>query len=262
MRKWIQKKDIKLLLGLVGNDLKARYSGSVFGIIWAYVQPLVTVLVFWYVFQLGFRNPPVEDTEFILWFVAGYIPWTFFNDGVLTSTNVMYEYSYLVKKMKFRVGLLPVIKVFSALFIHLFFVAFIVCMYLLYGYTPKIAWISIFYYSFCVMVLLTGLSFLVSSLAVFFKDMSQLVNVILQIGFWLTPIFWADSSMNEGILRILKLNPLYYVLSGYRDALIYGVGFWEQSFKMTVYFWVVAFAVVAIGLKVYRTLKPHFADLL
>ena len=75
-------KEIPLIRKLVKNDLKARYSGSVFGVVWAFVQPLVTILVFWYVFQIGFKNPPVDDVEFILWLVAGYIPWTYFNDGL------------------------------------------------------------------------------------------------------------------------------------------------------------------------------------
>ena len=256
------KQSIKLLQKLINNDLKSRYSGSVFGIVWAYIQPLVTVLVFWYVFQIGFRNPPVNNIEYILWFIAGYIPWTFFNDGVMSSSNVLYEYSYLVKKMKFKVWLLPIIKVFSSLYIHLFFIVFIIGMYFLYGYTFQLSWISIIYYTFCLGVLLVGLAYLVSSLAVFIKDASQLVNVILQIGFWLTPIFWADESMTEATLNILRRNPLYYVLNGYRDALINGVGFWEQPIGMTLYYWVVTLIVLFLGVKVYRKLKMHFADLL
>ena len=86
------KENLVLLHNLVRNDLKSRYSGSAFGILWAFVQPLVTILVFWFVFQLGFRNSPVEDVEYILWLIAGYIPWTFFNDSVMASSNVMYEY--------------------------------------------------------------------------------------------------------------------------------------------------------------------------
>ena len=116
---------INLITKLVKNDLKSRYSGSAFGMVWAYVQPLVTVLVFWYVFQVGFKNPPVDNIEYILWFIAGYIPWIYFNDSVLASTNVFYEYSYLVMKMKFKVWQLPIIKVLSSLCIHMFFILFI-----------------------------------------------------------------------------------------------------------------------------------------
>lgn len=254
--------NVKLLRKLVKNDLKSRYSGSAFGIIWAYIQPLVTILVFWYVFQLGFRNSPVDNIEYILWFIAGYIPWTYFNDGVLASTNVFYEYSYLVMKMKFEVWLLPIIKVLSSLCIHMFFIVFIIGMYFLYGYSFQISWISIFYYSFCITMLLIGISYFVASLSVFFKDAAQMVNIILQIGFWLTPIFWSDNSMNENILYILKINPLYYIVEGYRDALINGIGFWQQSLHMTSYFWICTIFIMLIGLKVYNNLKGHFADLL
>lgn len=256
------KEKMRLLKKLVKNDLQSRYSGSAFGIIWAYIQPLVTILVFWYVFQLGFRNPPVDNVEYILWFIAGYIPWIYFNDGVLSSTNVFYEYSYLVMKMKFKVWQLPIIKILSSLCIHVFFVIFIICMYLLYGYSLRLSWISVFYYSFCVTILLIGISYIVASLSVFIKDAAQMVNIILQIGFWLTPIFWSDSAMNENVLSVLKCNPLYYVIDGYRDAMINGIGFWQQPLHMTIYFWVFAVVLVLGGAKVYNNLKGHFADLL
>lgn len=256
------KKLYVLLKKLVGNDLKSRYSGSVFGIVWAFIQPLVTILVFWYVFQIGFRNPPVDNIEFILWFIAADIPWIYFNDAVLSSANVLYEYSYLVKKMKFRVWMLPIIKVFSSLYIHVFFMIFIVGMYFLYGYSFQISWIGILYYSFALTILVTGIAFIVSSLAVFLKDASQIVGIILQIGFWLTPVFWADHSMNPSVLRVLKLNPLYYIIHGYRDSLIYGISFWEESIKLSIYFWVVTGLVSWVGIKIYKKLKVHFADLL
>lgn len=256
-------KNIWLLLKkLVQNDLKSRYSGSVFGIIWAFIQPLITILVFWYVFQIGFRNPPVDNIEFILWFIAGFIPWTYFNDTVLSSTNVLYEYSYLVKKMKFKIWMLPIIKVFSSLYIHLFFMLFIIIMFLLYGHSFQISWVSIIYFSFAVTVLLVGIAFMVSSLAVFLKDASQIISIILQIGFWLTPIFWADSTMNNIVLRVLKCNPLYYIITGYRDALIYEKNFWEKPLLSTLYYWVFTTIIFIFGIKIYKKLKGHFADLL
>lgn len=254
--------DIRLIRKLVKNDLKSRYSGSAFGTIWAYVQPLVTILVFWYVFQLGFRNPPVENVEYILWFIAGYIPWTFFNDGILSSSNAFYEYSYLVKKMKFKVWQIPIIKVVSSLCIHTFFLFFIVGVYLLYGYGFKFAWISILYYSLCIMALLVGLAYLVSALSVFLKDNTQIVNIVLQVGFWLTPIFWSESTMNERVMVVLRKNPLFYVVTGYREAMINGSGFWNKPITDTLYFWCITAVVFLIGIGVYRRLRDHFADLL
>ena len=254
--------DLQIFFHLVENDLKSRYSGSAFGIVWAYIQPLVTILVFWYVYQTGFRNAPVSDVEFILWFITAFIPWTFFSDGTVTASNVMYEYSYLVKKMKFRIWQLPVIKVFSSLRIHLFFLVFLIGMYMLYGHTPQATWVNTVYYTFYISVILIGNAFLLSSLTVFIKDAGQLVNVIMQIGFWLTPIFWSDTSMNPRVLKVLKLNPMYYATTGYRYSLIDNLWFWQRPWTQTLYYWAAALVIVLAGTTVYRHLREHFTDLL
>lgn len=256
------KEECLMINKLVKNDLKARYSGSVFGIVWAFVQPLVTILVFWYVFQVGFKNSPVDDVEFILWLVAGYIPWTYFNDGVMSSTNVLYEYSYLVKKIKFKEWMLPIVKVISALYIHSFFMLFIIGMYLIYGYKFQLSWLSIIYYTGALTVLLLGLSFIVSSIAVFLKDASQFIAIALQIGFWLVPVFWSEGTMTEGVMRILRLNPMYYILTGYRNSMIYGINFWEEPIGRILYYWVFTGVIALIGTKMFKKLRVHFADLL
>ena len=250
-----------LLFDLAKNDLKSRYAGSFFGIVWAFVQPLVTMLVFWYVFQIGFRNPPVENIEFILWFVCAYIPWIYFNDGVSAASNCLYEYGYLVKKVKFRTSALPIVKVFSSSIIHLFFIVVIFIMFLLYGYNFSFMWLQAFYYSFCLFVFLTGISWLVSSISVFFKDFGQIINIALQIGFWLTPIFWAPDNMSSNVIQVLKFNPLYYVTQGYRDCFITGIAFWERG-MITLYFWGISAILFVVGAVVFQRLRPHFADML
>lgn len=256
------KDDFRIFFQLVDNDLKSRYSGSAFGIVWAYIQPLVTILVFWYVYQVGFRNAPVGNVEFILWFIAAFIPWTYFSDGTITAANVMYEYSYLVKKMRFKVWQLPFIKVFSSLRIHLFFVLFLVGMFLLYGHSPEWTWLGTLYYTFYISVLLVGNAFLTSSLTVFVKDAGQLINIIMQIGFWLTPIFWSETTMSPNVLRILKLNPMFYATTGYRDSMINHTWFWQRSPLQTAYYWLAAATVLVIGTMTYRHLREHFTDLL
>ncbi len=253
---------LHIIEDLVANDLKSRYSGSALGIAWAFVQPLVTILVFWYVFQLGFKNPPVDNVPYILWFIAGYIPWTFFSDAVLSSTNVFYEYSYLVKKMKFKVWLLPIIKVLSSLYIHTFFIVFVIGVYFIYGYHFHVAWLTVLYYSFCLFVNAIGVAFFVSSISVFIKDAAQVTSIILQIGFWLTPVFWSSSSMKPEMLHYLKINPIYYVIEGYRYALIDNASIGAQPIKLTIYFWLVTIALIAIGAYSFKSLRVHFADLI
>ena len=111
----------KLIWDLSKNDFKTRFAGSYLGIIWAFVQPIVTVLVYWFVFTVGFRSSDVGDAPYTIWFISGIIPWFFFSDALNSTSNVFLEYSYLVKKVVFKIEILPTVKIISALFVHLFF---------------------------------------------------------------------------------------------------------------------------------------------
>lgn len=243
------------------NDLKKRYAGSIGGMLWAYIQPLVAILVFWFVFEVGFKNPPVDDMPFILWLVPSYVAWSYANDAINQSSNVLYEYSYLVKKVKFKIHILPLIKVATSLIVHTFFIAFCFVLFLGYGYPIHIAWLQIFYYTFALTMLLTGISWLVSSLSVFWKDISQIVNVILQIGFWMAPVFWNPESMNETVVFILKFNPFFYIVQGYRDCFTTHSGFWNYEL-LTPYFWCLTTIIFIVGAVVFKKLSKHYPDLL
>ena len=253
-----------LILSLAKNDFKTRFAGSYFGMIWAFVQPVCTILVFWFVFQIGFRNPNVGDIPYVLWFMAGLIPWFFFSESWNGATNAFIEYSYLVKKVVFKINILPIIKIMSSLFVHLFFTAFMVFCFLLYGRVPMASWVQVFYYMFCMTALVGALSFITAPLVIFFRDISQIMNIVLQFGMWLTPIMWSVDNLPAGmggLINIFKLNPMFYIVQGYRNSMIYGVPFWQNSLQ-TVYFWSLILVLAVIGGHIYTKLKPHFSDIL
>ena len=114
----ILKKNRKLIFSLAKNDFKTRFAGSYLGIFWAFVQPVVTILVYWFVFQVGFRSGTVAEFPFVLWLTAGLVPWFYFSEALMGATSSLLEYSYLVKKVVFNIDILPVIKVLSALFVN------------------------------------------------------------------------------------------------------------------------------------------------
>lgn len=113
-----------LILKLAKNDFWAKYASSQLGILWAFAQPLMTIIVYWFIFEIGFRVVPLNNIPYILWLMCGLIPWFFFSEALGNSTNSLIEYSYLVKKVVFKVSILPSIKIISALFVHVFFMAF------------------------------------------------------------------------------------------------------------------------------------------
>lgn len=251
----------KLIWKLARSDFKTRYAGSYLGIFWAFVQPIVTIIVYWFVFQVGLRSGDVGDTPFVLWLVAGLIPWFFFSEALGGGTGAMLEYNYLVKKVVFKISILPIIKIISALFVHLFFVAFAVLLFACYRSEPDLYTLQVFYYTFCLFVLVLGLCYITCSVVVFFRDLSQIISIILQIGIWATPIMWSLPMLPERYHFIFKLNPLTYIVDGYRMAFIYKAWFWER-FYSTAYFWIVTLATFALGAVIFKRLKVHFADML
>ncbi|MDR5588260.1 ABC transporter permease [Clostridium aquiflavi] len=251
-----------LIWNLSKNDFKTKYAGSYLGITWAFVQPIVTILVYWFVFQFGLKaGSPMENVPFIVWFVSGVIPWFFFQEALLNSTNCMIEYSYLVKKVVFKISILPIVKIISALFVHLVFLGFLFIVAGIYKFYPTQYSIQLIYYSFCTFCLTLALSYATSAMIIFFKDLGQLINIFLQVGMWMTPIMWSYTIIPAKLQWIVKLNPMYYIVEGYRDTFINKVWFFERYFQ-TVNFWSVTLLLFVIGAVIFKKLKPHFADVL
>jgi len=252
---------INLIYRLVKHDFKVKYIGNNLGLLWAFIQPIVTILIFWFVFQVGFKSTPVGNTPFILWLIAGILPWFFIADSIQTATHSVLENSYLVKKVVFRVSLLPVIKIISTLFVHIFFIFFMFAIFILYKFSPSIYWIQILYYLFATVILLFALSWISSSIIIFFKDIGHIVSMFVQFGFWGTPIFWSYNILPEEYIWTVKYNPIFYIVEGYRDSLINNVWFWNKP-DDTLYFWSVSIVLLISSIYIFKKLKPHFADVL
>ncbi|MDO7908849.1 ABC transporter permease [Paenibacillus sp. JX-17] len=251
----------KLVFNLAKNDFKTKYASSYLGVLWGFIHPLLTIATYWFVFQVGLRSGNVSDMPFILWFIAGIIPWFFFSEALSGSTNAFYEYSYLVKKVVFQIQLLPAVKIVSALFVQLFFVVFIFLVYGFYGYPPTWFNLQILYYIAAMLVLVTALGMMTSAIVLFFKDLTQIITVVLQIGFWFTPIGWSVTMLSGFWSVLFKLNPMFYIVQGYRDSLIDHIYFYERPIE-TLYFWLFCLTALTLGIKVFKRLKPHFPDVL
>ena len=163
---------------LVKNDFKARYSGSYLGVVWGIVQPLITVLIYWFVFTVGLRNGERPDgTPYIIWMISGIVAWFFFSDALGAGTNAFLEYSYLVKKLNFNVGLIPLVKVGTSLIIHGIFLGIVTVILNFSGFTADWYYLQLAYYIFCNFMLVFAVVLFTSSVTVYMRDASQLVGI-------------------------------------------------------------------------------------
>ncbi|MCR5595852.1 MAG: ABC transporter permease [Lachnospiraceae bacterium] len=255
-----------LIWKLAKNDFKKRYAGSYLGAVWAMAQPVVTVLMYWIVFDKVFntRSQMIAsgvEVPYVLFLTAGLVPWFFFQEGVNHGMMAMIEYNYLVKKVVFNISILPIIKVIGAMFTHLFFTGILIVVSSCYGYFPTIYTIQIIYYELCLFLLVLAISYITCAIVVFFRDLQQIVAIILQIGMWATPILWDIHMVPDQLKPLFKLNPMVYIVNGFRMSMYGDEWFWEH-FYSSAYFWILLLLLFTIGSMLFKKLKVHFADVL
>lgn len=246
---------------LAKNDFRARYTGSLLGVTWAFAQPTLTIVLYLFIYQVGFRSAPPSQVPFVLWLIVGMAPWFFFIDALSGATISLLEYSFLVKKIVFEVSILPTIKLVSAAFIHTVVWLLVMAILTATGYPPKASWLFAPYYFFALFALVSGLSLFTAAITPFFRDMIQVVTVGLQFAFWLTPILWSIETAPAKFVRYLTLNPVYYPIQGLRESLLLGRTPLAHP-MLTAWFWGVVLVLNLLGVALFRRLRPHLPDVL
>jgi lipopolysaccharide transport system permease protein len=250
-----------LIFEMAKRDISTQYVGSMLGFFWTFVNPLIMIFILWFVFSYGFKPAPKGNVPFVIWLTAGMAIWNTFNEIISGATGVIVGNAHLVKKVVFPLSILPVVKLVGSLITHAIFVVLLVVLILLYHAPISVFWLQGFYYFFSMGVLALGVGWITSSVNVFSRDTSQIVGVMLQFGFWATPIFWDLGMLPANVQPLLKLNPMFYIVQGYRDSFIYFVPFW-QHWKMSLYYWGLTGSVFVLGAIIFLRLRPHFADVL
>ena len=233
---------------LAFNDFKSKYAGSFFGTLWAAAEPFITVLVYWFVYTIAVGSGEIHGIPYYLWLSAGIAPWFFISNGLRGVTAVFRDYSFLVKKMRFDKGLLPSVRAVSALISHLIFLALVFVLCVINGLSK----IGIIYASIGILTAYIFVSTLGGILALAcarFKDISNMLNVILNIGFWL--------SDNLSGSPIIRFNPAAAIVREYRAALLYGS---LPDPRDIIYSAVFCLVLIIIGRLCMRRFLPDTAD--
>ena len=251
----------RLIWALAKRDYRQQNQGSLLGVAWNYLQPILFVTVLYSVFTFGFRSGVEMEVSFGLYLISGMVCWLYFADNLAASPNIVRAFEFLVKKVDFRLSILPFVKFSSSLLPHVILTMLVVLIAASLGHAPTLHLFQIIYYYFCMLCLLSGLSWLTSSTSIFVKDVANIVNVSVQFGFWLTPIIWKIESMPERLQFFLKLNPAYYLVTGYREAILSQGWFWNRPYE-TLMFWGTTVIIVISGVVVFRKLKPHFSEVM
>lgn len=252
----------ELITQLAKREFKGRFVGSTLGLFWAFLEPMMLSLIFWFVWGSGLRgSSAVNGAPFVAYLLPAMFAWQFFAEVLQSGTRLMKGYGYLVNRPGFRLSILPIVRILSSFALHAIFMVIVIAILQFYGYFPALYWLQLPYYMLGTCMLLLGLTWLTASTNVFAQDIGHIVTIFVRFGFFLTPIIWQIDRLPEQYHPIIKLNPMYYIVQGYRETLVYGRWFWESPGE-TMYFWGFTALFLLVGISVFTRLKPHFADVL
>lgn len=258
-------KTTALVFRLVAHDLRCRCLGSTLGFIWAFIQPFVMTIILWFVVGRAFKANSIHGVPYLAWVLAGMSVWSFVSEALNQATAVFCEYAFLVRKVNFRLAILPLVKICSALTVHAVFLIIVAIVLYFNRIALSWSWLAALYYLFAAFVLSAAITYLTSTLHVFLRDVGHLINVVLQLGFWVTPVFWDFSMLplqnHSGLVFVLRLNPVVYIVEGYRNSFIFGAPF-AAGWGQTLYFWIFTLVMIGLGALTFRKLRPQFADVL
>ncbi len=256
---------LNLILRICNYDLKSRYQMHYLGLIWEFITPAMKIIIYWVVFGLGIRGgEPINGTPYIVWLLVGLIPWLFISPSVIQGVNSVYVKINLVSKMKFPVSVLPTISVLSHAFNFLIMLVCLGIVLIILQINPGIHLLQLPYYLLCLFVFLISFTLLGSTISIIIRDFQTMLQSGMRLMFFLTPVFWDPSILAKSypaILTFLKLNPLYYLIEGFRATFLGEIWFFNDL-VYTLYFWSITLFILFVGSFLHMRFRNKFIDYL
>lgn len=253
------------IIDLSKKEFRQEFANAKLGIVWAIIRPLAMITVFWLIFSSGMRSITGDiEVPYLVWLVSAYVPWIFISDVIVSGASSIRNKSFLVKKVKFPVEILPNIRIFISFytFLILLFITFII--FGVNGVLSIINYFKLIYAIVATLIFLAALTRLLATWVVMSIDILHAIGVIMQFLFWTCPIMWqsGDLPIEKNISWlgiILKINPLYYLTELFRDAFL---GTDITTFKYSIYFWIVTLFLFILASKEFSRFRPEFDDVL
>jgi lipopolysaccharide transport system permease protein len=248
-----------LISSLVARELKARYRGSVFGFLWSFINPLLLLLIYTFVFTTVIPNEEPRTKPYALFMFSGILPWTWFATSLSDAAGSLLAGGNLIKKVLFPAEVLPIVSVLANM-VHFFFGLTILAVFLLfYRHYPSASDLVWFPVAVAVeLVFATALALLLSALTVHFRDIRDILANVLTLWFFATPIIYPWFQPNvQRFHTLFNVNPFTHLAVAYQEILFFGhIGHWR---------WLLALGAASIVLFlacywVFDRLRDSFAE--
>lgn len=248
----------ELLIELIKREIKAKYKQSILGYAWVLLVPLMNLVVLTIVFSL-FVRIPTGDIPYPIFLFTALVPWTFTQNAITFATQSLVSNTPLITKINLPREIFPLASIFARLIdLGLTFIMLIVLL-IIFGVNFKLTMLFIPIIFFFQLLLVSGISFILSAINVFYRDVENVIGVFLTIWLYLTPIFYPQEIIPQKLIPIFNLNPLMPIMNAYRNAILYGRPPSWPSFYYAAGFSIVLFVV---GYLFFKGRSKYFADVI
>lgn len=248
----------ELFLFLTWRDILVRYKQTVFGILWSVIRPLVTMLVFTFVFGKVANLPADGGVPYPLMVFAALLPWQMFANALQESSNSLIGNEALITKVYFPRMILPISSIITSAVD--FAISFALYLALMLFYGVAFQWQILLLPLFMAMALVTaiGVGLTISSLNVSFRDFRYIIPFMVQLGLYVSPVGFSSAVVPEKWRLLYSLNPMVGVIDGFRWSLLGGqAGIYWPGFLTSL---AVMFLCLIVGIRVFRSMERGFAD--
>lgn len=244
----------ELLKSNTKKEIRGRYKQSFLGVLWSFLNPLLQLLVYSVVF--GALLASGDDTYYI-YVCVGLIPWTFFTTTVTQGTLSVIINDNIVKKVYFPREILPISSVISGAINFLISTIIILAFVLIsgIGFTKFILLYPVILLIQC--VLLLGISFILSAITIYIRDLEHIISVFLMAAFYVTPIVYKLDQLPETLRIVMKLNPMTHIINAYRDIFYYQQ---MPNMQNLGVLFAISFVLMIVGYFIFKKLQKGFAE--
>ncbi len=243
-----------LIFILTQKEMKIRYKNSFLGYLWSIGNPLAFAFVYFVAFKVVMK---IQMEDYVLFLIAGLFPWQWFSNSVNASTGIFIGNASIIKKVSFPRNIVPLALVLQDMIHFALSIPVIVFFLFVFHKSPSWSWVPGIPILLLIQLLVTyGFALIMSSVNLFFRDIERLVSIFLALLFYFTPIIYSESMIPARYGRLMKLNPLYYLMVSWRE--LFMSGRLEMSSLLLSASQALVF--LAIGFLVYKKLSWRFAE--
>ncbi len=253
--------NVYLITRLSLFELRSSHKTMYLGMLWEVMNPLILISIYWFVFGYGIRGGrEVDGVAFLPWMLSGIAVWFFISQALIEGSKSIYKRIKIISKMNFPMSVIPTYVIVAKFYQHLLLMAIVMMILGVYGYMPSIYSFQLVYFIIANLALLIAISLITSTLSTIIRDVQMVVQAVVRVLLYVTPILWSVENIPSSIVAVMKLNPLYYIVEGYRSALLGRNWYFLENQSYTLYYWAVVLVLFLGGSVLHMKFQKRFID--